>query len=86
LANQPPTAKEYSDAGLPWFEYYGKDQSALPGSATLAGVKSVANLFKKKTGATLPNSQDVEIGAPKALGPGSKGPRTVQTSISWDQS
>jgi hypothetical protein len=84
--NQPPTAKEYSDAGLPWFEDYGKDQSALPRSTTLAGVKSVANVFKKKTGATLPNSQDVEIGAPKALGPGSKGPRTVHTSILWDQS
>lgn len=22
--NQPPTAKEYSMAGLPWFEHYGK--------------------------------------------------------------
>ena len=63
--NQPPTAKEYSDAGLPWFEHYGKDQAALPGSVKLAGVKSVAKLFKKFTGATLPNSEDVETGSPK---------------------
>ena len=83
--NQPPTAKEYSQAGLPWFEYYGKDQSALPGSVTLAGVKSVASLFKKFTGATLPNSEDVETGSPKAIGPGAKGPRPVRTASSWDQ-
>ena len=83
--NQPPTAKEYSQAGLPWYEHYGKDQSALPGSVTLAGVTSVANLFKKFTGATLPNSEDVETGSPKAIGPGGKGPRPVRTASSWDQ-
>ena len=83
--NEPPTAKEYSQAGLPWFEHYGKDQSALPGSVTLAGVKSVANLFKKFTGATLPNSEDVETGSPKAIGPGAKGPRPVRTASSWDR-
>ena len=83
--NEPPTAKAYSDAGLPWFEYYGKDQAALPGGAKLGGVKSVANLFKKMTGATLPNSQDVETGAPRPLGPGMKGPRPVRTEGSWDR-
>ena len=83
--NEPPTAKEYSQAGLPWFEHYGKDQSALPGSVTLAGVKSVANLFKKFTGATLPNSEDVQTGSPKAIGPGAKGPRPVRTASSWDR-
>ena len=83
--NQPPTAREYSQAGLPWFEHYGKDQSALPGSATLAGVKSVADLFKEFTGATLPNSEDVETGSPKAIGPGAKGPRPVRTASSWDR-
>jgi hypothetical protein len=83
--NKPPTAKEYSQAGLPWFEHYGKDQSALPGSQTLAGVTSVANLFKKFTGATLPNSEDVETGSPNAIGPGAKGPRPVRTASSWDQ-
>jgi hypothetical protein len=70
--NQPPTAKEYSHAKLPWFEHYGKDQSALAGSLTLNGVVSLAKKFKKVTGATLPNSEDVETGAPKAIGPGAK--------------
>ena len=83
--NEPPTAEGYSQAGLPWFKHYGKDQSALPGSVTLAGVKSVANLFKKFTSATLPNSEDVETGSPKAIGPGAKGPRPVRTASSWDQ-
>jgi hypothetical protein len=83
--NEPPTAKDYSDAGLPWFEYYGKDQAALPGSAKLAGVKSVANLFKKMTGATLPNSQDVETGKPLHISPSTKGPRPVRTEGSWDR-
>ena len=84
VPDEPPTAKEYSDAKLPWFEHYGKDQSALPGSAKLASVKSVANLFKKLTGATLPSSKDIETGTPKALGPGAKGRRPVRTTISWE--
>jgi hypothetical protein len=83
--NEPPTAREYSQAGLPWFEYYGKDQSALPGSVKLAGVKSAANLFKKFTGATLPNAEDIQTGSPKAIGPGAKGPRPVRTASWWDQ-
>jgi hypothetical protein len=82
--NEPPTAREYSRAGLPWFEYYGNDQS-LSGSAKLAGVKSVANLFKNFTGATLPSSEDVETGSPKAIGPGAKWPRPVRTASWWDQ-
>ena len=40
--NRPPTAAEYTDAGLPWFEYYGGDLAALAGSKTLAGLDSVA--------------------------------------------
>lgn len=83
--NHPPTAKEYSDAGLPWFEYYGKDQASLLGSDRLAGVKSLAKLFKKLTGATLLGSQDIETGKPKQLACGAKGPRPVRTSNSWEK-
>lgn len=67
--NEPPSAKEYSAAGLPWYDYYGADQQALPGGKSLAGVKSVAQLFKAKTGATLPNSGDVETGPALAIKP-----------------
>jgi len=82
--DEPPTAKDYSNAGLPWFEHYGQDQAALPGSAKLARVTSLATLFKKKTGATLPNSQDIDTGTAKPIGPGAKGPRAVRTSSSWE--
>lgn len=83
--NEPPTAKEYSAAGLPWFEYYGNDRGALPGGERLGAIKSVAKIFTTLTGATLPNSQDLDTGTPTAVGPGSKGARPVRTSGTWDQ-
>ena len=67
--NHPPTAHEYSNAGLPWFEWYGADQ-ALDGSDTLSGVKSVGELHQQVTGANLPHSEDVDTGQPVKLGPG----------------
>ena len=82
--SEPPTAKDYAEADLPWFEYYGIDQQALTGSATLAGVKSVATLFKKFTGATMTGSGDVSTGKPKAIGPGTQAARPVRTAGSWE--
>ncbi|MCT2539966.1 hypothetical protein [Sedimentimonas flavescens] len=83
--NAPPTARDYSRAGLPWFEYYGKDQQVLPGSTKLSGVESVGNAFKDKTGATLVESEDLEQGAPKAIGPGANSARSVRTNKGlWD--
>ncbi len=82
-SNEPPTAKDYSEAGLPWFDYYAKDLQALPGSDTLAGVKSVAGIFKDKTGAQLVGSTDVQTGKPVILGPILPGPRQVRSSTSW---
>jgi hypothetical protein len=81
---EPPTARDYSNAGLPWFEYYGNDQVALPGSAALAGVKSVATLFQKFKGAVMPNNSDIKTGTPKAIGPGASSARAVRTSGSWE--
>ena len=40
----PPTAKSYSGAGLPWFDYYRDDVEGLPGSNTLAELKSVSQI------------------------------------------
>ena len=37
----PPTAKDYTSAGLPWFDYYS-DSKALVGSDTLGKLTSVA--------------------------------------------
>ncbi|HEY9786805.1 MAG TPA: hypothetical protein V6D17_15490 [Candidatus Obscuribacterales bacterium] len=38
--HMPPSASDYSNAGLPWFDYYSDDK-ALKGSAKLGNLKSV---------------------------------------------
>lgn len=83
--NEPPTAKAYSNAGLPWFEQYGKDQESLSGSSNLANTKSVANLFEKMTGANLPNSEDVEIVKLQQTSHNTMALRRVRTAGSWDR-
>ena len=45
---EPPTAKSYTDAGLPWFDYFGGDLKARPGAEKLAGLASVAETASKK--------------------------------------
>ncbi len=80
----PPTASEYTKADLPWFEYYGKDQIALPGGEKFGNIKSVSSIFKKTTGANLPGSGDIAIGKPIAVGPGVKCDRPIQSSKSWE--
>lgn len=45
--NEPPTAKQYTDAGMPWFEYYAADKTALQGAKTLAELDSVASKMVK---------------------------------------
>jgi len=52
---EPPTAQQYNDAGLPWFEYYDADAKAVQGSVILAAVKSVVGLGKSARG-TVPVS------------------------------
>lgn len=81
--NEPPTAKDYTEAGLPWFDYYAKDLVALSGSAALAGVKSIAEVFADKTGAQLVGSSDITIGKPVTLARDLPGPRPVRSSSSW---
>lgn len=39
---EPPSAKQYTDAGMPWFDYYAVDKVALKGAKTLAQLDSVA--------------------------------------------
>jgi len=38
--HRPPSAKEYTDAGLPWFEHYA-DKQAVPGAQPLSKLTSV---------------------------------------------
>ena len=60
----PPTAAEYPDAGLPWFDYYGGDLKALEGSAKLANLDSVAAKMWKAGAGALPGNEPV---APKVV-------------------
>jgi hypothetical protein len=45
---KPPSAKDYTSAGLPWFEYYDETRSAVSGSQQLAGLDSLAAKTIKK--------------------------------------
>jgi hypothetical protein len=61
--DQPPsvpfTAKEYNDHGLPWFDYYSDNSTALKGSEKLTSLKSVVEMGKKKGDNPLPENQSV---------------------------
>lgn len=56
---RPPSAKDYTDAGLPWFEYYAADQKALEGSGKLASLDSVAAKHIKKGKGTIADNEPV---------------------------
>jgi hypothetical protein len=55
----PPTAAEYTRAGLPWFEYYDESQTVLAGSSLLRGLKSVLGLGQEKGEVPLPENESV---------------------------
>ena len=82
--DHPPTAREYTNAGLPWFDYYGFDQTGLPGSEKLADLASVATKFTQQTGSTLPDSDDLDFLRLRHLKQTDHPPRTVRTGNDWD--
>ena len=55
----PPTAAAYTDAGLPWFDCYGGDLTALEGTDNLAGLDSVAAKMWKVGAGSLPGNDPV---------------------------
>lgn len=57
----PFTSKEYSKAGLPWFDFYNERVAPVNGSDKLSGMKSVAQLGKEKGDNPLPENESVEI-------------------------
>ena len=71
----PPTAKSYSAAGLPWFDYYRDDVAALTGSKSLDKLKSVFEISGSKKDHVLPEndapslnpSQIRHLGKPRKL-------------------
>lgn len=55
----PPTAKQYTSAGLPWFDLYDETVPSLQGSEQLANMKSVAQLGAEKGDVPLPENETV---------------------------
>ena len=68
--SKPPTAIEYTEAGLPWFDYYGGDLKALEGAEKLAGLDSVAVKKLKKGEGVLADNEPVQPKVVKKLGKG----------------
>ena len=54
-----PTAADYTAAGLPWFDYYAEHAAALPGSAKLADLDSVAATGTRRGAVSLPENEAV---------------------------
>jgi len=47
VRTKPPTAADYTNAGLPWFDYYA-DAPTLAGAPALSWLKSVAEMAEEK--------------------------------------
>ena len=56
-SQRPPTAREYTEAGLPWFDHYDGDLEALEGARRFAGMDSVAAKRLKKGEGVLPGQR-----------------------------
>jgi hypothetical protein len=57
----PPTATEYTERGLPWFDYYGGDGEAVDGAGKLAKLDSVATKSKLRGLLNLFKNEPVEV-------------------------
>lgn len=55
----PLTAREYKEAGIPWFDYYRDDMKPLKGSKRLGGVKSVTQLGEENGKQPLPENASI---------------------------
>ncbi len=53
----PPTAKQYAQAGLPWFDYYDDAAKAVQGSGVLSKLKSVLGMGEHKGESPLPENE-----------------------------
>jgi hypothetical protein len=53
----PPTSKQYSQAGLPWYDYYNADAAALEGSEILDDLRSVIRMGYEKGEYPVPENE-----------------------------
>jgi hypothetical protein len=57
-----PTAKQYAQAGLPWFDHFAEKASAVEGSSILNSLASVLGMGKRKGDVPLPENESVTPG------------------------
>ena len=55
----PPTARSFTEAGLPWFDYYGGDVAALAGAEKFKGIARVAKIAEQK-GTPIPDNETID--------------------------
>ncbi|THB78702.1 MAG: hypothetical protein D3926_12465 [Desulfobacteraceae bacterium] len=68
----PFTAKEYTNSGLPWFEYYDDQAKSIDGSNILAKLKSVIQKGMDKGENPLPENQGVTPDNIRVIKPGNR--------------
>lgn len=66
---KPPTAKDYTEAGLPWFDYYS-DKKALPGAEILSKLGSIGAKMIEKGKGLLTDNEPVQPKIVRTLGKG----------------
>ena len=59
--SEPPTARDYTANGLPWFDYYGGDARAVAGSDRLRGLRSVAQHAKATGQEPPPDNETIAV-------------------------
>ena len=44
----PISSEEYTNAGLPWFDYFDEDKKSIEGAEALDDIKSIKDIYKQK--------------------------------------
>jgi hypothetical protein len=58
----PPSAKDYTTHGLPWYDYYDDSLTAVEGSGILGKLKSVLGIAKENRESPLPENEACDPG------------------------
>jgi hypothetical protein len=66
----PPTSRDYTHAGFPWFDYYDAELNAVKGSKVLGGLQSVNEKLIEKRQEPLPDNESENVLNVKNLRPG----------------
>lgn len=67
MPTEPISAASYTQAGLPWFEYYDEGKSAVSGAGVLAKLLSVAAGYVKGE-KTMPGNSSIEVSSVEKAG------------------